>query len=399
MQPGIPITIHPTLRLILNKSLLIHLIHSLINQGVLLHRILLHGILLTGLLMLSACSTAPKVEVSGPIFYPPLPNPPYIQYLATFSSPSDINNDSSEFTDFILGDQDANANLVQKPYGLTIYNGKIFVVDTRGPGYAVFDLTKKRAYTVSGFGSGRMKKPINITIDKEGNRYVTDTGRGQVLVYDRGDRFVKAYGIKGQFKPSDVAISGDKLFVSDVEHHKIHVLSKQTGETLYGFGKAGQKEGEFLYPTNMELANDGNLYISEIGNFRIQVVTQDGKFVKIIGKLGSGLGQFARPKGVAVDRGGNVYVVDAAFENVQVLDKEGKLLLFFGAAGGGPDSINLPTDIEIDYENAALFQKYAEPKFKLEYIILIASQFGENKVNVYGYGRMQDMDYTIPATD
>lgn len=393
MQLSTSNTIHRTFRFMkcFNQSLL--------TPGLVLHRTLLHGLLLTSLLILSACSTSPKVEVSGPIFYPPLPNPPYIQYLATFSSPSDISGDSSEFTDFILGDQDANANLVSKPYGLTVYNGKIFVVDTRGPGYAVFDLTKKRAYTVSGFGSGRMKKPINIAIDKQGNRYITDTDRGQVLIFDKGDRFVKAYGIKGQFKPSDVAISEDKLFISDVKHHKIHVLSKKTGESLYSFGKAGQKEGEFLYPTNMELADDGNLYISEVGNFRIQVVTQDGKYVKTIGKLGSGLGQFARPKGVAVDRTGNVYVVDAAFENVQVLDKEGKLLLFFGSSGGQPDSINLPTDIEIDYDNVALFQKYAAPKFKLEYIILIASQFGENKVNAYGYGQMQGMDYTMPSSN
>lgn len=356
-------------------------------------------LLLISLLILSACSTSPEVEVSGPIFYPPLPNPPYIQYLATFSSPSDISGETSEFADFILGDQDANGNLVTKPYGLTIHAGKIFVVDTRGPGYAVFDLNKKRAYTVSGFGSGKMKKPINITIDKEGNRYITDTGREQVLIYDKQDRFVKAYGVKGQFKPSDVAVSGDKLFISDLKHHKVHVLSKQTGETLYEFGKAGSKEGELLYPTNIELAEDGYLYISEIGNFRIQKFTQDGKYIKTIGKLGSGLGQFARPKGVAVDRSGNIYVVDAAFENVQVLNKEGKLLLFFGGSGSEPDSINLPTDIEIDYDNVALFQKYADPKFKLEYIILVASQFGNNKVNVYGYGRMQGMSYTTPPSN
>ena len=365
------------------------------RQSVLLHYLLISGVLL----LLSACSTSPKVEVSGPIFYPPLPNPPYLQYLATFSSPSDISGESSEFTDFILGDKDANSSLVSKPYGLTIHEGKILVVDTRGPGYAVLDLVKKRAYTVSGFGSGRMKKPINIAIDEQGNRYITDTGREQVLIFDRGDRFVKAYGIKGQFKPSDVAISGDKLFVSDLKHHKIHVLSKQSGETLYEFGRAGQKEGEFLFPTNIELASDGTLYISEVGNFRIQQVTQDGEFIKYFGKLGSGLGQLARPKGVAVDHNDNVYVVDAAFENVQILNKEGKLLLFFGASGYQPDSINLPTDIEIDYDNVALFQKYADPKFKLEYIILVASQFGDNKVNVYGYGRMQGMDYTIKASN
>ena len=40
-----------------------------------------------------------------------------------------------------------------------------------------------------------------------------------------------------------------------------------------------------------------------------------------------------------------------------------------------------------------LFQKYADPKFKLEYVIAVASQFGPHKVSVYGYGKMEGMEY------
>jgi hypothetical protein len=86
-------------------------------------------------------------------------------------------------------------------------------------------------------------------------------------------------------------------------------------------------------------------------------------------------------------------VVDAAFENVQVFNRLARLLVFFGGPGPHPDNLNLPTAITIDYDNVALFQKYADPKFKLEYVILVANQFGRNKVNVYGFGKMQGMDY------
>ena len=331
-------------------------------------------------------------KAEGPIFYPPLPNPPRIQYLKTFSTERDLGV-SSEFSDFILGKETGSEPLINKPYGVALANGKIFVVDTRGPGYVIFDLRLKHVKTVYGSGPGRMKKPINIIIDKAGNRFVSDTARDQVLEFDKNDNFVRAFGREGQFKPTDMAILGDKMYVVDIAHHQIHVLSLQDGRTLNIFGKPGSKPDELFQPTNIAVGPDGYLYVSDTGNFRVQKISQDGMFVKSIGQVGTGLGQFARPKGISVDHNDRLYVVDAAFENVQVFNQEGKLLLYFAGPGPHPDNLNLPTDIEIDYANVALFQQYADPNFKLEYVILVANQFGQNKVNVYGFGKMQGMSY------
>lgn len=348
-------------------------------------------IMATGLL--ASCATSTRKEETGPIFYPPLPNAPRLQYLATFSSESDAGGDNSIFQDFLLGGREQEAPLVQKPYGVAMHDGAIYVIDTRGNGYGVFDLRNKKAFTVRGSGAGRMKKPINITIDQDGSRYITDTQRDQVLVFDTANKFVRAYGKEGWFQPSDVAVTEDKLFIADLRNHHIQVLSKQTGEQLYTISRGGQQEGELFYPTNLELGSDGYLYVSDTGNFRIQRFTLDGEFAGNYGAVGSGMGQFARPKGIAVDRSGRRFVIDAAFENIQIISPEGELLLFFGGPGYDRDSINLPTDIEIDYDNVSLFQKYAAPDFEIEYVILVASQFGFNKVNVYGFGQMEGMEY------
>jgi DNA-binding beta-propeller fold protein YncE len=355
-------------------------------------------IFLLMLAFLAGCSAAPaKPEAQAAVFYPPLPNPPRIQHLASFSRPGDLHATDSAFLDFIVGKESQQNDDVKKPYGVAIFEGKIYVVDTRGPGYAVFDLVKQHFDFVSGSGNGHMLKPINISIDVDGTKYVTDTGRGQVLTFDRNDRFVRAYGLEKQFKPGDVAVVLERLYVTDLEHHQIVVLDKASGAELLRFGKAGSKDGELFFPTNITFASDNHLYVTDTGNFRIQKFTLDGQFVRSYGTLGSGFGQFARPKGVALDRDGQMYVVDAAFENVQVLNNDGKLLLFFSGPGEGPADINLPTAIVVDYANVALFQKYADPKFRIEYLVLVASQFGANKVNVFGYGKMQDMDY--PAAD
>lgn len=330
------------------------------------------------------------------MFYPPLPDPPRIQYLLSVSSPEDIGirKGSGGFERFVTGTQpEEGAGALQKPYGVALHEGKLYVVDTRGPGYAIFDLPGKRYKFVSGEGAGRMRKPINIRVDRDGNRYVTDTEREQVLVFDARDRFVRAFGKAGQFRPGDVEVGGDHLYVSDLEHHRIEVLDRNTGETVQSFGKAGSREGEMFFPTNLSLGPDHFLYVTDTGNFRIQKFTFFGKKAGSVGTVGISPGQFARPKGIALDRRNRLFVVDAAFENVQIFDPEGNLLLFFGGPGTEPGSLNLPASVHIDYESAPWFQKYADPRFRLEYVIAVTNQFGLGKVVLFGFGRMEGMQY------
>ena len=348
---------------------------------------------------LAGCASAPQTAVRAPVFYPPLPNPPRIQYLATFSGPNDVSGEHSAFFDFILGKDTSETSAIKKPYGTAIHAGKLYVVDARGPSYAIFDLENKRFKLVAGSGAGKLQKPINITIDQDGTKYVTDTGREQVLVFDRDDEFVRAYGATDQFKPGGVAIAGDRLYITDLKHNEIEVLDKRTGETLFKIGKAGSKEGEFVFPTNLAIGPDRHLYVVDTGNFRIEKFTLDGRYVGSIGGIGTGFGQFARPKGIALDREGRIYAVDAAFENIQILSPNGKLLLFFGAPGDAPENVNLPTQVVVDYDNVRYFQSYADPKFKIDYVVLVASQFGDNKVNVYGFGTLEGMDYNSSQDD
>ena len=357
-------------------------------------RLLLLSILFFAIL--SGCKTAPVTEKTAtrpPVFFPPLPNSPRIQYLATFSSANDLKPPASGFFDFIVG-QEKNVPSVSKPYGTAMHDGKIFVVDTRGPGYAVFDLVTQKFNLVTGSGGGTMQKPINIAIDKDGTRYITDTGREQVLAYDRNDQFVRAYGKIHEFKPAGITVTNDLLFVSDLKQQQIVVIDKQSGDIRTRFGTAGSKPGELFFPTNITIGPNGNLFVADTGNFRVEEFTTSGEYLRSFGSVGISLGSFARPKGVALDRNSRMYVVDAAFENVQLLDNNGNLLLFFGSPGEAPENINLPTAIFLDYDNVAFFKSKAAPGFRIEYLILIASQFGLNKVNVYGFGRMDGMDYS-----
>ena len=345
-------------------------------------------------LLLAGCASAPSTELQaqGTSFYPPLPNPPRIQHLKTIAGERDLGEPFSGFAKFVIGDEAKTQQLMQ-PYGVAAYQGKLYVVDSRAPGLAVFDLVQQRFELMSGAPNGRMKRPINITIDSDGTKYVTDTGRDQVMVFDRQDKFVEAYGDDHQFKPVATAIAGERLYVVDIQHHEVHVLNKRNGKLFFKFGGPGSKPGELFHPTNIAIGADGDVYVVETSNFRVQRFTADGKPVRSYGDIGSEGGNFSRPKGIALDRNGRLYVGDAAFENVQIFDNSGRLLLFFGQPGGNAEGLNLPAGISIDYDNVPYFQSYAEQGFQIEYLIYVVSQFGPNKVDVFGYGKMVGKDY------
>jgi DNA-binding beta-propeller fold protein YncE len=343
-------------------------------------------------LLLVGCAGSPKTEdvvETGPVFYPPLPDSPRVQFLASYSGPMDLETQQkSKFAEFVLGKEEETQKRINKPYGVALNDNRLFVVDTRGHGYVMFDLEQSRYSTVQG-----MTKPINITIDSDGSKYITDTMLKQVLVFDSNDKRIKTFRTEDEYKPGDVAIFGNKLYVSDLQNHRILVLDKATGQKIFTIGSAGSADGQLYHPTNLAITNNGNLLVSDTTNFRVVEFTPDGRYVRQIGEIGTSFGKFARPKGIAVDREGRIYVVDAAFENVQIFNEAGELLMFFGGSGTGPGRLYLPTDIYIDYTSVPYFQRYAEPGFELEYVILVTNQFGPNKVNVYGFGKMQDMPY------
>ncbi|MEI6128409.1 MAG: hypothetical protein WCQ99_17835, partial [Pseudomonadota bacterium] len=121
-----------------------------------------------------------------------------------------------------------------------------------------------------------------------------------------------------------------------------------------------------------------------------QKLTQDGDKIKEFGSgIGDSFGQFARPRGIAVDREGRVYSVDAWHSVVQVFDADNNMLIFFGEVGPNPGNLSLPAQVVIDYDNIDHFKEYAAPGYDIEFLIIVTSQYGPRKVNIFGFLRKQ----------
>jgi sugar lactone lactonase YvrE len=352
------------------------------------------GATCAALVFLAASCAAPRRKPVPPTFFPPAPDLPRIEYLTALSGLKDV-EEQSAFNRFVVGEKQ-NVKL-DKPYGVAIYDGKIYVCDTN-TGVVVFDVKNKSFGPLNGaVGPGRLSQPENISIGPDGTKYVADPVRGQVVVFGRNDEYLSAYGSPGAWRPVDAVPFENRLYVADPANGLVRVFDLQSGAMVKSIGDKGDPSERLDRPTNLAFDREGDLYVTDIGRFQVVKFDRDGHFKATIGLPGDSLGHFARPKGIAVDREGRLYAADAAFSNVQIFNKDGRLLMFFGQDADKPGGLVLPAKVTIDYDNLDYFRQYVEPDFEPEYLILVISQFGERLVNVYAYGKQKGQTYPTDA--
>jgi len=335
------------------------------------------------LILCMGCASMPERpdEPDRTVFYPPLPQQPRLQFLHSISGEYDLGKQQSAFREFLVGKP--SYKTLGRPYDVGASKGKIYMLDRMYRRIVVLDLEDKSMSFLNDQGAGSLGNPSGIWISEEDVKYVADMQRKQVVVFDENDNFLMTYGSSEVFeKPVDVAIFENRVYVVDIEKNQLFIMDKETGELLKVVGE----EGDFFKPSHVAVGPTGDIFVNDAFNFRMKKFAPDGTFLEIIGFHGDQVGGFARPKGLAVDRDKNLYAVDAAFENVQIFSDQGKLLLFFGGAGSGPGDMYLPAGVAVDYKNVDYFKKFADPNFRVEYLVYVANTYGQRKLNVYGFG-------------
>jgi len=98
---------------------------------------------------------------------------------------------------------------------------------------------------------------------------------------------------------------------------------------------AGTPGSTFNRPADVAWDRAGNIYIADgIGNTnRVAKFDKEGRFIRQWGATGSENGQFTGVKSLAVDAQGNVYVADAGNKRIQVFDADGNFKSQFGNIG------------------------------------------------------------------
>jgi DNA-binding beta-propeller fold protein YncE len=143
----------------------------------------------------------------------------------------------------------------------------------------------------------------SVRIDKEDNIWVADKGSDMVIKFNPAGRVVMVFGRKQE--------------ASD----------EGTEPLKHPRPPLPPVDGQFRQVTDMTWDAAGNTYISDgYINSRVAKISKDGDWIRSWGEPGSGPGQFNTPHSIAADAQGNIYVADRGNARIQVFDGDGKLL-------------------------------------------------------------------------
>ena len=136
------------------------------------------------------------------------------------------------------------------------------------------------------------------------------------------------------------------VYITELGNKRIQKFSNN-GDFIETWGKNGKLAGEFHYPSG--IAVDGNfVYVADRDLHRIQKFDLNGTFVKEWGSRGINDGQMLLPNGVATGPDGSVYVADTGNQRIQKFTSEGEFVLSFGSSGQEPGKFLTLIDIEVD---------------------------------------------------
>ncbi|MBI6546476.1 MAG: carboxypeptidase regulatory-like domain-containing protein [Cyanobacteria bacterium NC_groundwater_1444_Ag_S-0.65um_54_12] len=219
---------------------------------------------------------------------------------------------------------------LQNPEGIAAdLGGDVYVTDTGSNvirAYSSFGTYIKPTENAQSFPG--INKPYDIQVLRTGQFAVSSAGNNQILLFDtakgpahdaRGNLLkpiTGSTGLKGLTVDAD-----DNLYFIDDAASAGGVIKKVSiaGTLLLQFGyRGGRGPGYFEHPTDLAVDNrNGDIYVVDAGNNRIQRFNRDGAFLSEFGGMGAGNGQFNNPVGIAVDREGFVFVSDSNNNRIQ----------------------------------------------------------------------------------
>ncbi|MCV0399860.1 MAG: 6-bladed beta-propeller [Nitrosarchaeum sp.] len=146
--------------------------------------------------------------------------------------------------------------------------------------------------------------------------------------------------------PQSVAVDSEgNVYVTDLGNKRVQKFSSD-GQFQTTWGKSGTLEGEFHHPSGIAV-DDDHVFVADRDLHRIQKFDHDGNFVSQWGKKGIYEGQFKYPNGIVVS-GNFVYVVDTGNQRVQKFTTDGDFVSSFGSSGLGKGELLIALGIDAD---------------------------------------------------
>ena len=164
-------------------------------------------------------------------------------------------------------------------HGVRYHNHHVYVCDSYNSSIQVFDpnLNFVRLFGThkNGTGPGLLQYPRDIDFDSQGNIYVVDSNKKQVLVFSNDGQYLYHFGQRAHGKeelscPEGLCVAGDYVYVTELRSNRVSVFHT-SGEFVHSFGKRGSGRGEFNDPYGIAIDDNGFVFVCDYTNGRIQV--------------------------------------------------------------------------------------------------------------------------------
>jgi sugar lactone lactonase YvrE len=217
-------------------------------------------------------------------------------------------------------------------------------------------------FTIKPAGEFALNSAEGLAVGLHREMIIADTGDNRLLRLRldpemETPQVEKAWGEFGAnpgqfFSPYNVAVdpNGD-IYVTDSWNHRVQKFSAD-GRLLGQWGKKANvwdlKEDELFYPRGIAVDYDSNVYVVDSADHRIIKYSPQGKVLKVIGEQGQTGGRFQNPVGIAAGAQGDLYITDAGNSRLQRLSSQGEHLNHWGQQGRKPGEFKRPSGVAVD---------------------------------------------------
>jgi len=300
------------------------------------------------------------------------PNPPaptrvkYLNYFCCDKFTPEPAKKKSTWMDRMAGGETQGQKFDSKPlfalwtpYGVVVDSkGNLYIADGKVGAIFIFNTETKELQMIKNGVHARFGDIIGLAIDDSDRLFVSDTKLHHVLVFGKDRKIEGSISEGGLLDPGGMAVDNENrfLYVADAALDQVLVYDADKLNLIRKMGTAGKKHsltepGQFAVPTNVAVDQDGNLYVTDMYNNRVEVFDADGNFIRQWGKQGDRPGTFSRPKGIAIDADGHVWVADAVQDILQCYTAEGQFLMWMGGHGLFPGQFRALAGLYIDKNN------------------------------------------------
>lgn len=170
--------------------------------------------------------------------------------------------------------------------------------------------------------------PSGIGTDEQGNIYVTSASSHSITKYNRDGCCLATRDLQGAklgelTHPCGLCVIDGEVYVCDRNNCRIQVFSKEL-QPLRTFGVQGRNPGQLHWPYDLVQGTEGRVYVTDCDNHRIQVFDKSGRFLYAFGSRGSEHSKLKRPMGISLSRDGHhVFVSEYDNHRVSVYKADG----------------------------------------------------------------------------